>query len=189
MIEAKKINNQILIALKNEFNDFYKGILYGGFMLTKNGIKVIEYNARFGDPEVMNVLQILKSDFLEICLAICNQNLDDVEVEFENLATVCKYDVPNGYPDNPVKGEKIEISQLKDKKNLYFGSLDQINDELIEAGSRTVAYVGVGKSLSEAEKLAEKSISSIQGPLFHRKDIGTQELILKKVNKIKSLKL
>ncbi len=189
VIEAKKINNQILIALKNEFNDFYKGILYGGFILTKNGIKVIEYNARFGDPEVMNVLQILKSDFLKICLAICNQNLDDVEVEFENLATVCKYAVPNGYPDNPVKGEKIEISQLKDKKNLYFGSLDQINDELIEAGSRTVAYVGVGKSLSEAEKLAEKSISSIQGPLFHRKDIGTQELILKKVNKIKSLKL
>ena len=187
--EAKNINKNIINALKNKFNDDYMGILYGGFILTRKGVKVIEYNARFGDPEVMNILQILKSDFLEICLAICNQNLDDVEVEFENLATVCKYAVPNGYPDNPVKGEKIEISQLKDKKNLYFGSLDQINDELIEAGSRTVAYVGVGKSLSEAEKFAEKSISSIQGPLFHRKDIGTQELILKKVNKIKSLKL
>tara|TARA_B100000676_G_C17982489_1_gene789889 strand:- start:83 stop:1399 length:1317 start_codon:yes stop_codon:yes gene_type:complete len=186
--EAKSINNNIINALKNKFNDNYMGILYGGFILTDKGVKVIEYNARFGDPEVMNVLQILKSDFLEICLAICEQKLDNVEVEFKNQATVCKYAVPIGYPDNPIKGEKIDISKLKNQQNLFFGSLDEINGELIEAGSRTLAYVGVGKSLIEAEKISEESISSVKGPLFHRKDIGTNDLILNKINKVRLLK-
>jgi len=187
--KAKEINNNIAISIKNELNEPYKGILYGGFMITKDGIKVIEYNARFGDPEVMNVLQILKSDFLEICLAICEENLGGLSIEFKNLATVCKYAVPNGYPENPIKGEKINISNLKSQNNLFFGSVNYLNNELLEAGSRTLAYVGVGNSISKAEKIAEKSISLIKGPLFHRKDIGTKKLLLKKINKIKSLKL
>ena len=186
--EAKEINNNVAVSIKNEFNEPYKGILYGGFMITKDGIKVIEYNARFGDPEVMNVLQILKSDFLEICLAICEGTLGDLSVEFQNLATVCKYAVPNGYPANPIKGEKINISNLKSQNNLFFGSVNYLNNELLEAGSRTLAFVGVGNSISKAEKIAEKSISLIRGPLFHRKDIGTKTLLLKKINKLKSFK-
>lgn len=99
---AKEIMEETVKALKEEVGG-YKGILYGQFMLTKEGPKIIEYNARFGDPEAMNLLAILKNDFLEVCEAIVNKKLKDIDVEFENKATVCKYVVPKGYPDNPVR--------------------------------------------------------------------------------------
>ena len=80
--------------------------MYGGFMAVKDGVKLIEYNARFGDPEVMNVLPILKTDFVEICQAILAGNLDKIKIEFEKKTTVCKYIAPEGYPDKPVSGQK-----------------------------------------------------------------------------------
>ena len=94
--EAQSINRETLKALKEHFKEDYKGILYGGFMATTNGIKLIEYNARFGDPEAMNVLSILKTDLVEICEHIINGSLDKIDIQFENKATVCKYAVPEG---------------------------------------------------------------------------------------------
>ena len=81
-------------------------------MATRDGIRLLEYNARFGDPETLNVLSILKTDFVDICEAIINGTLDSLDIEFHRLATVCKYVVPNGYPDDPVKGERIDLSRL-----------------------------------------------------------------------------
>ena len=80
--------------------------MYGGFMATKDGVKLIEYNCRFADPESMNVLTTLKNDFTQVALAATQQNLHKIKLEFENKATVCKYLVPNGYPDNPTSGQK-----------------------------------------------------------------------------------
>ena len=157
-------------------------------MVTKNGVKLIEYNARFGDPEAMNVLSILETDFLEICHGIATETLDQIDVRFRNQATVCKYAVPEGYPDNPLKGEKISISQIKDKDSLYYASVDIKNGNLVEAGSRTIAVLGVEDTIEEAEKVAEKKISKIEGPLFHRKDIGTSSLIAKRVKHMDSLR-
>ena len=97
---AKKIEYQTIEALKQEDEAGYKGILYGNFIKTKTGPKIIEYNARLGDPEAMNVLQILKTDLVDICQAVINGTLDKLKVEFENQATVCKYVVPEGYPDS-----------------------------------------------------------------------------------------
>lgn len=170
--KAKGITRSILNALSKEFSEAYKGILYGGFMLTKDGVKVIEYNARFGDPESLNVLSILESDFVEICEGIIKGKLDKCVINFAKKATVCKYAVPLGYPVNPIKGEKIDISWVKNQDNLYLASVDVIGNDLIETGSRTVAFVGVADKIYDAEIEAETEIQRIKGPLFHRKDIG-----------------
>ncbi|OGH70327.1 MAG: phosphoribosylamine--glycine ligase [Candidatus Magasanikbacteria bacterium RIFCSPHIGHO2_02_FULL_51_14] len=185
---AEMINEQTTQALADEFGDEYKGILYGGFMATKDGVRVIEYNARFGDPEAMNALAILESDFVALCQAIIDGNLTQDHARFASKATVCKYAVPLGYPDSPVKNERIDVSQVQDKDRLYFGSVEERNGELYETGSRTVAVVGVADTISEAEKIAEEEIACVKGPLFHREDIGTQRLIRTRVEMMDALR-
>lgn len=185
---AKAINIATAQALKKEFGIGYKGILYGGFIVTNDGIKVIEYNARFGDPEAMNVLSLLESDFVEICLGIANTTLNECDVIFSNKATVCKYAVPEGYPDSPIKGERIDISKVENPDHLYFASVNIKEDTLIESGSRTVAVVGIADTLQEAEAIAESEIKRIEGPLFHRTDIGTAELVQKRIKHMNVLK-
>ena len=188
IIEAQNINRETLKALKKHFKEDYKGILYGGFMATANGIKLIEYNARFGDPEAMNVLSILKTDLVEICEHIINGSLDKIDIQFENKATVCKYAVPEGYPDNPIKNESIDVSKVKNSDLLYYASVDIKDGVLVESGSRTIATVGISNSIFSAEKIAEESISCVEGPLFHRTDIGTPLLIEKRKNNMDSLR-
>ena len=186
--EAQEINIKTARAVKNKFGDGYKGVLYGGFMITTNGVRLIEYNARFGDPEAMNVLSLLKSDFIDICVGIADGTLDQVDVSFANKATVCKYAVPEGYPDNPVKGRPIDVSGISNPDLLFYASVDFKGSGLVEAGSRTVAIVGIADTISEAEKIAEKEVSSIAGPLFHRTDIGTDDVIQKRIDHMESLR-
>ena len=186
--EAQSINRETLKALKEHFKEDYKGILYGGFMATANGIKLIEYNARFGDPEAMNVLSILKTDLIEICEHIINGSLDKIDIQFENKATVCKYAVPEGYPDKPIKNKPVDVSKVKNPDLLFYASVDIKDGLLVESGSRTIATVGISNSIFSAEKIAEESISCVEGPLFHRIDIGTPLLIEKRKNNMDSLR-
>ena len=188
IVEAHQINTQTAKAVKDKFGEGYKGILYGGFMATANGVKLIEYNARFGDPEAMNVLSLLESDFIEICNGIADGSLNKVDVHFSNKATVCKYAVPEGYPNSPVKNEQINVSKIGNPDGLFYASVDIQNGKLVEAGSRTVAVVGVADSISNAENIAEKEVSAIDGPLFHRSDIGTDMVIQKRINHMKSIR-
>ena len=185
---AFDINQATNSALLKEFGEGYKGVLYGGFMATKEGVKLIEYNARFGDPEAMNVLSILETDLLEICHGITKGTLDQIDVKFKNKATVCKYAVPEGYPENPIKGEIINVSRIKNMDSLHYASVDIKNGNLIEAGSRTIAIIGIEDTIEKAEKIAEREISKIEGPLFHRKDIGTNSLIQKRIKHMDSLR-
>jgi len=183
---AHDITVKVAAALKAECGAEFKGIMYGGFMATKDGVRLIEYNARFGDPEVMNVLPLLKSDFVDVCERIIAGTLESVE--FERRATVVKYVCPEGYPTEPVKGEKIVVSEVPVGVHVYYGSVDAREDGLYLLGSRAVAMVGVAETLAEAEALAEKAALSVSGPVFHRKDIGTAELIGKRVEMMKSLR-
>ncbi|HJN56938.1 MAG: phosphoribosylamine--glycine ligase [Candidatus Woesearchaeota archaeon] len=183
--EALKITKKVVDAIYSETGTYYKGIMYGGFILTKDGVKLIEYNARFGDPEAMNVLPLLKTELAGICQAIIAQDLGKLKIEFKKKATVCKYAVPEGYPDNPVKNEKIEIQSSNAK--IYYASVDKKQDGLYMTGSRAVAFLGIGDNLEEAEKIAEEAVSKVKGKVFHRKDIGTKELIGKKVEHIKRI--
>ena len=186
--QAHEINIKTARAVNDKFVEGYKGILYGGFMATTNGVKLIEYNARFGDPEAMNVLSLLESDFIEICNGIADGTLDKMDVQFSKKATVCKYAVPEGYPNNPVKGEPIDISGISNPDGLFYASVDFKGTSLVESGSRTIAVVGIADTISEAEKIAEKEVSSIAGPLFHRTDIGTDDVIQKRIDHMKSLR-
>lgn len=186
--EASLITRKVAKALFEETGSYFKGVMYGGFIATAKGVRLIEYNARFGDPEAMNVLPIMKTDFVDVCEAIISGGLHNLKVEFENKATVCKYVVPEGYPDKPVKGEKITVDEVPEGVKMYFASVDLREDGLFLGGSRAVACLGIADDLAKAEKLAEKGAICVKGPVFHRKDIGTKELIEKRVKMMKELK-
>jgi phosphoribosylamine--glycine ligase len=108
--ESLRIIEQVVLAIKNEGYE-YKGILYGQFMLTGRGVRVIEFNARFGDPECMNVLPLLKNNFVDVCWHIINGSLDKANIEFMEKATVCKYIVPKNYGINPLINSELTVDE------------------------------------------------------------------------------
>ncbi|UCD03457.1 MAG: phosphoribosylamine--glycine ligase [Candidatus Aenigmatarchaeota archaeon] len=188
VLEAEKIVQMTCDAIRKETGKEYKGIMYGGFMLTKDGPKLLEYNARFGDPEVMNVLPILKTDFVSVCEAVINGTLSEIELHFENKATVCKYVVPEGYPSNPVAGQKIELDEANRRALIFHASIDQKDDGLYMTTSRAIGFVGVADDIAEAEKIAESAIKAVKGPVFHREDIGTPELLDRRVKHMEAVR-
>ena len=188
--QASEINKLVAKALLKETGEPYKGILYGGFMVTRDGVRLIEYNARFGDPEALNVLSLLKTDFGDVSEAIIQGTLDKLEVKFENLATVCKYVVPEGYPEHPVKGDPIDWSGVSQSERLriFAAAVDKGDDGVYRlSGSRAVAFVGIGADVAEAERIAESAAQAVRGTVYHREDIGTRELIAKRVAHMRAL--
>jgi phosphoribosylamine--glycine ligase len=185
---AQHINQSMIDALTAEFRERYIGILYGSFMATKKGVQLIEFNARFGDPEALNVLSILESDLVLICEAMRDGTLKKDMVRFANQATVCKYAVPEGYPDAPLKNAVIDVRGVQDKQQLYLGAVDQKEGALYATGSRTAAIVGIADTIVEAEIIAEQEIQRLRGPLFHREDIGTRELINRRIQQMQDLR-
>lgn len=186
--EAHAINVAVAEALYKETGKYYKGVMYGGFIAVRDGVRLIEYNVRFGDPEAMNVLPILKTDFVDVCLAIINGTLGDLKVEFEKKATVCKYLVPDGYPDNPCKDKKIEVGVIPPEVKTYYASVDQREDGLYLSGSRAIAFVGIADNLDAASAIATSALDMVKGPVFYRKDIGTKELIDKRLKMMEEIR-
>ncbi len=188
VLTAFEINKAVIAALTQEIGEKYIGVLYGSFMATREGVRVIEFNARFGDPEVMNVLALLESDFVSVCQDWVTGKLTEATVRFAHQATVCKYAVPEGYPDHPLKNEIIDISAIENREQLYLGSIDERDGKLYALGSRTAAVVGKSDTIPFAEKIAQAEIARIKGRLFHRKDIGTQELIDRRILTMQTLR-
>lgn len=186
--EAHEINVKAIQAVQKETGLPFKGILFGGFMATKRGVRLIEYNARFGDPEAMNALVLLKTDFVEICQAIIHGKLNELDIQFAKKATVCKYVVPEGYPMNPKKGEKVVVNPLPEGVKMFYASVNEVDGDLIMSSSRALAFVGIGNTLEEAEQLAQKGVKSVKGPIFYRNDIGTKEVIAQKVEFMRELR-
>ena len=187
--DAGQINQAVIDALADVCHAPYRGILYGSFIATRQGVSLIEYNARFGDPEAMNILSVLDSDFVDICVAITSESLEKEPVQFKKLATVCKYAVPLGYPDNPATNVPIDVSGVQNKEALYFAAVNEKDGILYATGSRAVAVVGIAPTLMAAEKAAEEEINRIQGPLFHREDIGTDDLINSRIKMMQDLRM
>jgi phosphoribosylamine--glycine ligase len=184
---AKKIMSDTVQAIKKETGVPYQGILYGQFMATRSGISVIEFNARFGDPEAMNVLPLLNNDFLEICLGIVNGTLDRVKVIFKKKATVCKYAVPEGYPDNPVRDLVVEIGDAGDAL-LFYSSVYEKDNKIYTTGSRALAVLGIADTIKKAEEKAGAGLSGLKGRLYSRHDIGTEALIRKRIQHMEELR-
>jgi phosphoribosylamine--glycine ligase len=178
---------QSTVAVMERTGNPYKGILYGQFMNTARGPKVIEFNARFGDPEAMNVLSLLTSDLSVIVEKITTGSLSAVDVCFEKAATVCKYIVPSGYPDSPVKGDPITIGTHTGAL-LYYANVEERGGILSTLSSRTLAFVGIGPTLEEAEQHAELSASAVTGRVRYRRDIGTRALLDRRISHMKELR-
>ncbi len=180
---------QVISAIKKETGVEYKGFLYGQFMKTKNGIKLIEYNARLGDPEAMNILPLLKTNFVDICYGIIEGNLK-LDIDFMNYATVCKYLAPEGYPVSPLKDQLIEIDKSKITQSgakYYYASVYRKDGKIYTTTSRAMGILGISETLENAEKIAEKGVKCISGKMFHRKDVGTKKLLQKRINHMKSI--
>lgn len=184
--EAKKTMADVVSAIKKETGIPYQGILYGQFMATAKGISVIEFNARFGDPEAMNVIPLLENDFLDVCIAIVTGKLGELNVSFKKQATVSKYAVPLGYPVSPEKGALITVGN-PGLAQLYFASVEENNGEIQTKGSRAIASLGMAGTIEEAEEIAEEGLRAVVGNLFSRRDIGTNELVNKRVVHMKKL--
>ncbi len=191
LARASELNKLVAAALKAECGEDYRGILYGGFIAVKNGIRVIEYNARFGDPEALNLLPLLETDFVDVCRAIVKGTLADLDLRFAKKASVCKYIVPKSYPE--AKTEKGQIvtfpTDLPANARLYYGDIAEKDDgTLALGGSRTAGIVGIADTLKEAEAVAEKLCEAVRGPVRFRRDVGTAELIQKRIVAMKSLR-
>jgi phosphoribosylamine--glycine ligase len=191
--DGLEITRQVAAALLKETGSPYKGVMYGGFIATKNGVKLLEYNARFGDPEAMNILPLLKTDFVEICKHIIDGTLDKLKIEFEHKATVCKYVVPKGYglpadhPDAASSKVKIEVGNVG-KARLYYSSVDKKEDGLYLSSSRAIGIVGIADTLDEARKISEQGVKAIKGPVAYREDIGTDALIQKRIDHMNKIR-
>lgn len=171
--QAVDILKQTVNALHAE-GATYQGILYGQFMKVTDGIKVIEFNCRLGDPEAMNILPLLRTDFLTICDAIVERSLEALPVEFERKATVCKYIVPRGYPERPREGpiqiDKARIEALGVR--VFIAKVEQGDGVYRTTNSRSVGLVGIGETVAEAEDLVEQSLGYVKGLFDVRHDIG-----------------
>jgi len=187
--EALEEMKKVVAAVKAETGVEYKGPLYGQYMKTVKGIKLIEFNARFGDPEAMNVLPLLKSNFVDLCWGIINGNLSN-DIEFQKKATVCKYLAPEGYPVSPKKDELVTVN--KEKLNdigasVYYASVYREGADIFTTTSRAIGVLGIAESLEKAEQIAEQGVGCIEGKLFHRKDVGTLALLQKRIDHMNSL--
>lgn len=179
---------EILQATVQALGD-YRGILYGQFMLTADGVKVIEYNARFGDPEAMNTLPVMNTNLLDILLA-SRDGEELPQLSFVPRATVCKYAVPQGYPDDPADGVKLDIEHVEvDGAMVFHASVDDRDDGIYSTTSRAFAAVGIGETIAEAEERAEAGLAAVGIDDLHvRHDVGTADLIDSRIEHVSQLR-
>ncbi len=186
-----KIVQQLINSVEKEVGEKYKGIVAGQMMLTDAwGPTIIECYSRFGDPEGTSVLPLLKTDLVEISEAIIGEKLHKIKMEWDNTATVVKCIAPKGYPrrrdlakDHPLA---IDINAIEERGGrVYFGSISEENGQMVTKGSRAIEIWTNGETIEEASKKAESCIPFIKTldgwGLFHRKDIGSPELLKKRI--------
>ncbi len=186
---AVQVIRRTVEALRRETGEDYRGVLYGQFMKGRE-VKLVEFNCRFGDPEAMNVLTLLEGDFAGLCMNLAEGRLRG-EVGFRELASVCKYIVPRGYGVSPAPPAEIRVDEdaiAREGAVLYYAAVNEQDGRVFSTSSRSLAVVGVAETLEEAERIAERATGHVRGEhLYHRRDIGTKELIERKLLRLKAL--
>jgi phosphoribosylamine--glycine ligase len=164
-------------AMKNEGRTF-KGCLYFGLMLTKDGPKVIEYNCRFGDPETQVVLPLLKTDLLTVMQKVSEGKLSDADVEFYDKSACCVVLASKGYPEHYETGYEIMLpAKLKNEENIYVAGAKLDGKILKTSGGRVLNAVATAKSLKKAVGKAYKLADKIHFEnAYRRSDIGKRAL-------------
>lgn len=169
------------IAAMNKEGRTFKGCLYFGLMLTKEGPKVIEYNCRFGDPETQVVLPLLESDLLSVMTAVTEERLCECKVRFSGKAACCVIMASKGYPIKYEKGYEITIpEELCD--NVYVAGARRENGKLLTNGGRVLGVTKIADTLEQAIKLSYNAVEKISfGNAYYRQDIGQKALNCKEV--------
>jgi phosphoribosylamine--glycine ligase len=177
-LKAINVILKTLESFHKEIGEECKGFLYGQFMKTDDGLKLIEYNFRPGDPEWLNTLQIMDNNLIDVI-----RNLeDDVQkpLNFSRKATVCKYIVPKKYPTLlnqilDVKFDPLKINEVG--VDFYFSSGLDDKGNLNVGSERGIAFVSKADTISKANELVEKAISMVEGEFHYREDIGDLEMM------------
>ena len=165
------------IAAMNAEGRTFRGCLYFGLMLTKDGPKVIEYNCRFGDPETQVVLPLLKSDLLTVMMAATEGKLSETAVEFSEGACACVVMASEGYPASYEKGFEISIPKELMSSVYVAGAKLSEDGRLLTSGGRVLGVTAAAESLPEALKLAYDRVAQIHFEnAFYRRDIGKKAL-------------
>ncbi|MEA5085464.1 MAG: phosphoribosylamine--glycine ligase [Lachnospiraceae bacterium] len=173
----KEIFQPSLDAMAKEGREFV-GILYFGLMLTKDGMKVIEYNARFGDPETQVILPRLKTDLIEIMEACVDGKLDQINIEWYDNAAVCVVEASGGYPESYEKGYTITgLDEIKNREDIvvFHAGTKMQEGKFVTNGGRVLGITGIGKNLEEAIKIAYQGVEVVDFDKKHfRHDIGVK---------------
>ncbi len=186
---ALDVMRRTLRAAKERIGYPLRGFLYGQFMVTGDGIRLIEYNFRPGDPEWMNTLAILETPLLDAILGLLAG--EEPELRQSGEATVCKYIVPEAYPfkaneELPVKVDSEAVKEMG--VELYY-SCGEEDDGVLRVGSeRGLAFLAKDRTVEGAHRRVERAIATVDGPFVHRPDIGTSELIRSKLRRVLRLK-
>jgi phosphoribosylamine--glycine ligase len=169
----EKILQPVIDAMQEEGRPF-SGILYCGLIITDEGLKVLEFNARFGDPEAQVILPRLKSNFLKICNAIVDGTLEGRKIEWDDSVAVCVMLTSKGYPGSFETGFPIEIGDVDPDVLLFHsGTSKNAYGELVTAGGRVIGVTALAPTIAEAREKAYKNAEKIkfEGKQY-RKDIG-----------------
>lgn len=172
----QKIFIPTINAMKSEGRPF-KGCLYFGLMLTKDGAKVIEYNCRFGDPETQVVLPLMESDLLTVMQAVENGTLTQDMVKFSKKSACCVVVASKGYPTKYENGYPINLPQLNANEEIYLAGVKKTDDQLYSNGGRVLGAVAVRDTLQQAVDSAYKMVeNTVFANGYYRKDIGKTAL-------------
>ena len=181
---AKTISETIMEPAVNAMNSEgipYKGILYGGLMITNNGTKVLEFNARFGDPETQVVLPRLKTDLIDIMLAIVDNRLERMNIEWSDDACVGVVMASGGYPGSYKTGFPVSGLNDLDEDIMVFHAGTRTGSapgEILTSGGRVLTVVATGKTITEAKDRVYASIPRIHFEgCYYRKDIAKMEAL------------
>ncbi len=170
----EKIMLPTMYAMNAE-NRTFKGVLYFGLMKTKDGYKVIEYNARFGDPETQVILPMLKTDLMEIFEAIVDERLDEVNIEWEDGACVCLVLASGGYPERYERGKEITFGDLDEDIVVCHAGTANKDGKLVTSGGRVLGVCAKGADIETARKKAYANAEKISFEgMYYRKDIGVK---------------
>ena len=178
-----QITREILVPIVDGMNRNdtpYKGVLYAGVMMTAGGPRVLEFNVRFGDPETQPVLMRLKSDLLQVMLAVCDGKLDEITLEWDKRPAVCVVMAAGGYPGEYEKGKKItgldEAEQIEDVVVFHAGTAEKDGD-IVTNGGRVLGITAKGTSIADAKALAYRGVDKIKFEgAYCRRDIADKAI-------------
>jgi phosphoribosylamine--glycine ligase len=160
----------------------YKGVLYAGIMVTQGGPRTLEFNVRFGDPEAQPILMRLKSDLLEVMLAVCEGRLDDVSLEWDERPAVCVVMASGGYPGSYEKGKIIKgleaAGELSDLMVFHAGTSEK-DGEIVTSGGRVLGITALGESVIQAQERAYEGAKKIDFEgAYYRSDIAAKAIVV-----------